>query len=287
MTSRWIIALCVALGSVGVWRTSAHENLLTRIATLTAQLSTNQHNVEALLQRAELYRLHGTWPEARSDYAILQKLTPNSGPLLFGLAQLNSDAGDFSAARASYDEFISRFPTNGGAFIGRARVLTQLGERKAAIADYSRGLALLTNPQPEEFLERAGLQATEFGAAEAVQGLDEGMTRLGWVVTFQKVAIEYELKRQRPDLALPRLETIIARANRKETWLAWKGEILLTAGRGPEAREVFSAALKAIDALPPRMRSAPGMVELRAKVEGSLGSLRAANGVDKKAAGER
>lgn len=272
MKASLIISLGIALGPVCARPVHAHEDLLARIATLTAQLGTNQGNADILLQRADLYRLHGNWAEARSDFAALGKLKPNSAPLLFGLAQLNADAGDNSAARAAYDVFISRFPTNGLAFIGRARVLTKLGERKAAIADYSRGLALLTNPQPEEFLERASLQMAESGPDEAIKGLDEGMTRLGWVVTFQKVAIEYELQRQRPDQALARLETILARANRKETWLTWKGEILLAAGKTTEAREVFAAALKAIDALPPRMRTSPGMVELRARVERSQAS---------------
>ena len=100
-------------------------------------------------------------------------------------------------------------------------------------------------------------------------------------MTFQKLAIEYELKYQQPDRALARLETIIARANRKETWLAWKGEILRAVGKRAEAQEVFSATLKAIDALPPRMHASPGMVELRAKAEGSLAGLRAGGGATK------
>jgi tetratricopeptide (TPR) repeat protein len=267
MKLKLIMTLAAALGAACTGRVQAHEDLLARIATITTQLSTNQNSVDALLQRADLYRLHGDWVESRNDYAAVQKLQPDSAGRLFGLAQLHADAGDFPAARAAYDEFISRFPTNGPACIGRARVLTQLGERKAAIADYSRGLALLTNPQPEEFLARASLQATEFGPDEAIKGLDEGMARLGWVVTFQRVAIDYELKRQRPDQALARLETILARANRKETWLAWKGEILLTAGKSREAQEALAAAIQAIEALPPRMRTSPGMVELRAKVD--------------------
>lgn len=279
--------LPLLLVATGAWPAGAHEDLLARIATLTAQLSTNQNNAAVLLRRAELYRLHANWPEARSDYASAARLEPRSGALLYGLAQLNTDAGDLPAARAAYDEFLARFPTNGTAFIGRARVLTRMNERKAAIADYSRGLALVPNPQPEEFLERASLQATEFGADAAIKGLDEGLARLGWVVTFQKTAIELELQRKQPDQALARLETILARANRKETWLAWKGEILLTAGRTREAQEAFAATLKALDALPPRMRGSPSMVELRARVERSRGSPGAGNNSDKHPVGEK
>jgi predicted negative regulator of RcsB-dependent stress response len=107
------------------------------------------------------------------------------------------------------------------------------------------------------------------------------------VVTFQKAAIDYELKRQRPDLALARLETIIARANRKETWLVLKGEILLAAGKSQEAQQAFLAALKAMDALPARMRMSPGMVQLRAKVEASLAAQHAGGDANKKSSGGR
>jgi tetratricopeptide (TPR) repeat protein len=282
MKVKLIIAMGVALLPAGEWRGLAHEDLAARIQLLTAQLSTNQNNVGVLIQRADIYRLHGNWTEARNDYAAAEKLAPDSGAVLLGQAQLHVDVGEDAAARLAFDEFISRFPTNSVALLSRARVLARLGERPAAIADYSHAIAVAASPQPEEFLERAGLQATEFGADEAIKGLDEGLARLGWVVTFQKAAIDYELKRQRPDQALARLETIIARANRKETWLAWKGEILLAAGRPQEAEKVLSATLKAIETLPPRMRTSPGMVQLRAKVEGSLATLAIGTHVDEK-----
>ncbi|MEI2726073.1 MAG: hypothetical protein V9H26_21940 [Verrucomicrobiota bacterium] len=277
MKPKFFIALSLALGIAGAGSLQAHEDLTARILMLTTLLSTNPSNVEVLIQRGDIYRLHGNWTEARNDYAAAGKLATNSTAVLLGQAQLHVDVGEDAAARADFDAFIARVPTNSVALLGRARVLVRLGERRAAIADYSHAIAVAANPQPEEFLERAGLQATESGAEAAIKGLDEGLARLGWAVTFQKAAIEYELKRARPDAALMRLETILARANRKETWLAWKGEILLGGGKPEEAQGVLLASRQAIDALPPRMRTSPGMVQLRAKVETSLVSLRASS----------
>ena len=275
MKASLVIALGLALGAATAGRVLAHEDLLARISLLTAQISTNRDNVKALIQRGDTYRLHGSLKESQGDYAAAAKLAPNSAALLFGRAQLSVALGEDAAARTAFDEFISRFPTNRAALFCRARVLTRLGERRSAIVDYSRGIALLDSLSLEEFLERASLQAAESGADEAIKGLDEGLARWGWVVAFQQVAMDYELKRQRPDQALARLETIIARANRKETWLARKGEILVAAGKPREAQVAFSTTLEAIDALPPRMRGSPGMVQLRGKVAGSLAALRA------------
>ena len=283
MKIRLITALGFILAHTCEWQTHAHQDLTTLIGKLTAQISTNQNDVEALLQRADLYRLHTNWAEAKSDYTAVQKLTPDSIPLLLGIAQLQVDTGNDSAARSAFDAVLSRDPTNWVGLFGRAQVLARLGERNAAIADYSRGLAWTTFPRPDQFLDRASLQATEFGAVAAIKGLDEGMARLGWLVTLQKAAIDLELKHHRTDEAMTRLETIIARSNRKETWLAWKGEILLAAGKADEAHEVLLRTLKTIDGLPSRMRTSPGMTELRAKVERLLASSPVSVAADKKA----
>src|SRR5262249_37764587 len=155
----------------------------------------NPTNADALIQRADLYRLHQNWPEARNDYATARTLAPDSIPLLLGIAQLHAETGEDTAARVAFDTLLNRDPTNSTALFGRARVLVRLKDMKAAIADYSHGLAATTAPQPEQFLDRANLQATEFGVEEAIKGLDEGIARLGWGVALQKAAIDLELKR--------------------------------------------------------------------------------------------
>jgi len=245
---------------------TAHQDLAALISKLTAQIGTNHNDLEALLQRADLYRLHTNWAEARNDYAAAQKLFPNSIPLLLGLAQLHVDMGQDSAARSSFDAVLSREPTNCPALFGRAQVLGRLVERKAAIADYTRGLALTPIARADQFLERAALQNAEYGPDAAIKGLDEGLARLGWMVTLQTAAIDLELKRHRPHEALARLATIITRANRKETWLVRKAEIHLAADETKEARAVLSETLQAIDSLPPRMRTAPATAAVREKV---------------------
>jgi tetratricopeptide (TPR) repeat protein len=282
MRANLILALSLVFAHACHWEAKAHQDLTALIEKLTAQISTNQNDLDALLQRADLYRLHTNWTEARMDYAAAQKLSPDSMPVLLGLAQLHVDMGEDSAARSMFDAALSRQPTNCTALFGRGQVLARLGERKAAIADYSRGLALTPFARPDLFLERSVLQAAEFGIDEAIKGLDEGLARLGWMVTLQMAAIELELERQRIDEALVRLETIITRSNRKETWLARKGEILLAAGKTQDARDALSAALNAIDGLQPRMRTSPGMTELRAKVERLLASTPVKIAADKK-----
>lgn len=260
----------------------AHEDLLARILSLTAQISTNQSNTEAILQRADLYRLHRNFQEAKADYTTAERSGPRSASLFLGQAQLQVDLGEDRAARLLFDQALKLSPTNKTVLLGRGRALARLGESKAAIADYTGSIASPVGVQAEEFLERASLQAAEFGPDEAIRGLDEGLVRLGWVVTLQQAALDYEMKRQKPEQALARLETILTRTNRKETWLVRKGEILLVAGKPSEARETLTFTLQTIEALPPRSRNSPWMMRLRAQVEVLIAGIDVINPVARK-----
>jgi len=65
---------------------------------------------------------------------------------------------------------------------------------------------------------------------------------------------------------LKRLEVVAAGSDRKEKWLVRRGEILLQANRREDAKSAFSEALAAIESLPPRLRTAPAMVELKSRI---------------------
>jgi len=132
-----------------------------------------------------------------------------------------------------------------------------------------------TASRPELFIERAQSLAGEGSAygKEALQGLDEGIKKLGPLVTLQLSAIEIELQQKNYDGALARLETVAAKSPRKETWLARKGEILVQADRTNEARAAFKAALEAMDTLPPGRRNVPAMIDLEKHLRTELEKL--------------
>ncbi|MCZ6872577.1 MAG: hypothetical protein O7G88_03450 [bacterium] len=76
----------------------------------------------------------------------------------------------------------------------RSRILARLGEPLVAANDLTVAMAQLDHLTPELYLERARLLVTAGdGHAEAgLQSLDQGITRLGPVVTLIGYAIEIE-----------------------------------------------------------------------------------------------
>ncbi len=249
----------------------AHGELLIRIAATTKKIEAATNNTAQLyLERGELHREHRDWAAAEADYARATQLDPKFAAVDFCRAKMLDDAGQLQAARAMFSKVISNSPANGEAFVGRARVLVKLEDRKSAVADFRRGLELLASPQVEYFHELAQTLVAESKTDEALRSLDEGMKKFGPVAFLQTYALELELAQKNTDAALARLDTIIEKAERKETWLARRGDILLAAGRTDEARKSFEAALAAVSTLPLRLQQLPHMVKLKARVNASL-----------------
>jgi hypothetical protein len=95
-----------------------------------------------------------------------------------------------SSAKISLDRFLAKNPDHTEALITRARTLAKLTNRLAAAQDYTRALARATEGKPEIYLERAQALAAEGKdhLDDALKGLDEGIQKLGPLVTLQLYA---------------------------------------------------------------------------------------------------
>jgi tetratricopeptide (TPR) repeat protein len=248
----------------------AHGDLHVRIAAMTEQIAKNPDNARLFLERGELHREHQDWKAAEADYDRAERLDPKLSRVDFCRGEMLVDSGDLKAACAMFDRYLTREPEDGHALVARARALVKLGKREAAVADFTSAIRLLAEPQPEFFLERAQALLADGRVEEALRGLDEGVKRLGPIVTLQLYAIDLELGRKAYDAALARLATIEAQAARKESWLSKRGDIELLMGRPKDARKSYAAALAALDALPPRLQKTRAMLSLRAHLSTAL-----------------
>jgi predicted Zn-dependent protease len=261
----WLVAICVALLPSFA---HAHEGLHEQIAAITAKIKRDPKNASLYLQRGELHRLHRDWVRAAADYDRAERLQPSLQIVDLARGKMFFDSGKLQRARLTLDRFLVRQPGHYEGLITRARVLAKLGARVDAAKDFTKALALSSAPEPELYLERADVLAADKSQLdEALRGVDEGINKLGPLVTLQLAAIDLELRRKNYDGALVRLEQIAVQSQRKESWLVRRGDILKLAGRDEEARAAFNAALIAIESLPPahRQSRAVSALELRAR----------------------
>ncbi len=253
----------------------AHPAIEVQIAALTERIENDPRNAVLYLQRGELHRVHRDWDAAMADYARAARLDPDFDTLHLARGRMLLEAGWPKSAKVALDRFLAGQPDHAGGRVIRARILAKLGRHRAAAEDYTRAIVLTRSPdqpKPEHYLERARALAAVGGAhlAEALRGLDDGIARLGPLVTLQLCAIELELTAKRYEAALARVDGIAAGAARKERWLARRGEILVQAGRPAEARAAFGQARAAIAALPPRRRATRAVAELEERIRTAL-----------------
>jgi predicted Zn-dependent protease len=249
----------------------AHEGLHEQIEAVTAKIKRDPKNASLYLQRGELHRLHRDWIRAAADYDRAKSLQPSLTIVDLARGKMLFESRRLQQAKFLLDRFLRRQPNHVEGLVTRARVLSRIGARVQAAQDFTQALALAPTPEPEIYLERAkALAGDKRYFEEALRGLDEGIKRLGPVVTMQLAAIDLELSRRNYDSALTRLDVIAAQSERKEMWLIQRGEILRSAGRIEEARAAFNAALVAIDSLPPERRQTRAVIALQLRAQSGL-----------------
>jgi tetratricopeptide (TPR) repeat protein len=209
----------------------AHDGLAERIAAITTQIVQNPASGALLVRRAELYRFSRQWREALADLDRASTLDPAMAAVDLARAHVFLDVGHQQAAVDAASRFLTRQPGHADALIVRGRARARLGFAEEGAIDFTR--ALDQRPAPDLYIERARAVLGS-GAARiegALRGLDEGIARLGPIVTLELEAIDLELRLKRYDAALSRLDRVSAQAARQESWLARRGAILERAGR--------------------------------------------------------
>ena len=259
---------------LGAWNFSAraHGDMHAQIVETTKQIERDPGNAPLYFNRGEFHRAHRDWDLAQADYDRAIALNPQLSVVDFARGSLYLEAGWPQSAKVALDRFLSKATNHLEGLVARARTLVKLEQPLAAAGDFTRAIDLGTESRPDLYIERAqALTAGDKPDPEAaLRGLEEGIKKLGPLITFLLNAIDLEIKQKRFDAALARLDEIMAKSPRKESWLARRGEILLQAGRAGEAREAFEAALKAIAALPAARRQVPAMVDLEKRLRSAL-----------------
>jgi len=263
-----LLGVAICLGLITTFA-RAHEGLHEQIDAITAKLKRDPKNAALYLQRGELYRLHREWARAAADYDRASRLQPGLTIVDLGRGKMLLESRRYQQAKVVFDRFLRQRPRHVEGLVTRGRVLAKIGARLDAANDFTEALA--SAPEPELYLERAQvLGGDERYIQDALRGLDEGIKQLGPLVTLELAAIDLELREGNYDAALTRLDVITAQSERKETWLVRRGEILKAAGRREEARKAFSAALVAIESLPPQRRQSRAMTALQLRARSAL-----------------
>ena len=243
---------------------SVHDDLAVQIRRVSERIAEHPRDAALYARRAELHRLTRSWPAAHADLARVAALEPAHPDLELLRARLYRDCGWRAKARAAVERLLSARSDHAEGLFLRARLRVEDGEFEAGARDYARAIAAVGTPRPEHYLERAAslLRSGERGSVRAIghaigraiECIDAGVARLGSIPSLELAAVALELRAERYEAALARLDRVARRSPRKERWLVERGEVLLAAGRHSEAVACFEAAEEEIRRLRPSKR---------------------------------
>ena len=253
----------MAILAQGGW---GHGDRSEHLARLDAQIKANPDSIRDLLERAEAHRRLGHYDESLADLDRILALSPGHRQVHYLRGLTYFDRREFAEAEASLRRHIESNPDSPSAHAALAETLTQQGRHQEAGDAYTHAIAVQPPPIPDHFIARAQAYRAAGKLDLAIKGLDEGMTSMGPLVTLQRLAVEIELDRSNHAGAIARIDDVLAKAPRKETWLVRKGAILASAGHRDQAFDAFRLARASLESLPPRVRSSPAMTALRERI---------------------
>ena len=258
---------------------SAHGDLDKQIQELTALIAAElkkqpdaHERAELYFERGELHRLHGDWREAEADYDQAGAHEPGLDAVEMARGKMLLESGQTKRAKVVLERFLAKHVDHPEALLTHAQALVKLGWGIRAVGFLDRALARHPQPEPDHYIGRADLLESlgERYLARAVDGLDQGIRRLGPVVSLDSRAIELDVRLKRTDRALRRAERQAAMTIRKDIWLARRAAILDAGGREREARQARAEALSRLTALPPHLQARGTTVALRQQLEKEL-----------------
>lgn len=246
---------------------------------MNSEIDQRPRDPNLYLERSRILRAHGDFDASLADIAQAADLDPNLEAVHYdrGLTLLEADRA--AEAESALSLFLEHAPENADARAARARARMQLGRPIEAARDFDVAIEHQPVPLPERYLDRARAlaDAGDEHVAEAIVGLDAGLSVLGPVGALERAAVDLEIRSGRFDAALVRIDRAAADSPRKETWLARRGDIQLQAGRDAMARQSYEQALAAIEGLPTHRRRTPLTEQLEARLRSEIERLSTRN----------
>ena len=237
------------------------------IVSLTKEIETTPKQAALFLRRGQLHRAHRDWTAAAADFDKARELDPTLHATDLARGEMLVEAGRANEAIEAFDRFLSRRPEHSAGYAGRARAHSAAKMWERAAEDFARAIACEKQPEPELFVAQSQALRAAGKIEMAIRVLDDGIMRLGALITFTQPAIDLEVEAGRLDAALARLAKVIQSAPRKERWLLRRGELLEKAGRLDAARDAFAAADSALAAVPSDRRATAAMQDLAKTIE--------------------
>jgi len=238
----FIILFCCA----PAYKAYAHGSLHEAIERKSVHIAENPGDALLLFERGLLYQEHKEAGKALADFHKALQLEPAYYICHLPLSELYLEKGLVRKALFHVNTLLSFEPGNPFAYETRASAYQMMGQDALAVADLRKAVALKNADaiRPEDYFRLSGsiLKASPGNYDEAIAALEEGLQRLGNIISIQSRIVSLEIESHRCGEAVKRIDQIMAPLARKEKWLAQKAQILEMDGKPEEAYAAYRQA---------------------------------------------
>jgi len=208
---------------------------------------------------------------ALRDFQQAKKTNSTSADTDFYIGRLRLDMNQADKALPLLSRFVRLNPNHSNALKNQGDAYFALGDFTRAAHVYQQVVVLEKHPDPELFLKitRAYMAAGTGYQKQAKEAIEQGILRLGPLVTIVMKGIELELSQQNYGQALVLLEKLPKVVKDSPKWLVQRGDILNKSGRKEEAILANNRAISKIESLPISRRNTRKMIQLISTLKSS------------------
>lgn len=251
----------------------AHGDIAEHIQIMTDQYQL-QPSAELLVRRARAYIDQNNPRAARKDLQRALDLEPQRHEAWYWLASAELKLGQPARALEAIEKFLGAADSDTARASGlviKGDALLAAGDPLAAAETYAGALRLEPDANPEHVLKAVdAFHAAKSGRWRSE--LDEGLRRLGPLVSLQERGYQYDMADGDYESALRRVGQMLASGLRRPQ-LLYKQALTYKALQRPEAaRASLQAALHELEQLPAVRREIPALQQLRHDIERELAS---------------
>ncbi|BAJ01663.1 tetratricopeptide repeat protein [Shewanella violacea] len=244
-------------------------------ADLNSQLASQTHTAQLLLQRGELHSESQHWDLAWQDYQGAMENTHDANlrmDIWYYMGRMRLQSGMPDEAYRLLSKVIKLDPSYESARLNLARTYIELSDYRAAMDEMDIFMSLLPRPTPDQYIERANMarQIESDGQSLVIEGLNEGVNRLGPIVSLVDLLVDSYLAQGKHKEALRVIELLPRDINSLPRWQLKKGDIYQEQKQYLDAETAYKKGLNRINNMPEHRRLTSAVEALRNQLEAKL-----------------
>ncbi|MEZ4781449.1 MAG: hypothetical protein R2816_07790 [Flavobacteriaceae bacterium] len=242
---------------------NAHGDLTKRINIKTNEIKLNPNNPELYFDRGFLYQQHEEYDKATLDYKKAGELGFNDKLLDFRKAESYYKWGKHELALTASSAYLEKDQNDVKINKLHAQILFELKHFDKSFDHYKFFINTVEDPRPEDYIEFSLISIAKYNDYnKAIDILENGIQKLGNVISLQLEKLEYYKKSNQVEKAIEQYNQFILNNKRNEFWYYKKAHYLYENNQISQCKIALEQSKLSISMLKDKIKNTQAVKEL-------------------------